>query len=120
MPLRRESPSHCSKSENGIVENEPERGIEGGVYQQPLPTMERRLGDDQRSSVGGTDRDCLEHELRARLDRGLSWREVAMVMSADEDLDAPAMERRSAALRKQWEGMKAKLRTMVKRVRAAR
>lgn len=78
-----------------------------------LRTDARDAFAELRASLSPEERELLV----LRLDRKLPWREVAMVMSADDDLDAAALERRSAALRKQWEVMKTKLRTMVQRVR---
>jgi RNA polymerase sigma-70 factor, ECF subfamily len=78
-----------------------------------LRTEARDAFAELRASLSPEERELLV----LRLDRKLPWREVAMVMSADEDLDPAALERRSAALRKQWEVMKTKLRTMVKRIR---
>lgn len=80
-----------------------------------LRTEARDAFADLRASLSPEERELLV----LRLDRRLPWREVAMVMSAEQDLDAAALERRSAALRKQWEGMKSKLRTMVQRIRRA-
>ena len=81
-----------------------------------LRTEARDAFAELRASLSPEEREILV----LRLDRRLPWRDVAMVMSADEDLDAAAIERRSAALRKQWETMKTKLRTMVQRVRGER
>lgn len=44
-----------------------------------------------------------------RVDRGLAWREIAQVLLG-EDADAAACDRRAAALRKQFERVKAELR----------
>lgn len=63
-------------------------------------------------------RDSLSAEeqelLILRVDRKLAWREIAQI-TGDDDLDAAAVERRSAALRKRFETLKARLRDAVGR-----
>ena len=67
-------------------------------------------------------RDGLEPEDREllilRVDRKLAWRDVARIMSEDEALDAAALDRRTAALRKRFEKLKDKLRIAVERTRS--
>ncbi|HET6334786.1 MAG TPA: sigma-70 family RNA polymerase sigma factor [Polyangiales bacterium] len=47
-----------------------------------------------------------------RVDRGLSWRDLAMTMSGDVDLDDETLERESARLRKAFERVKIELKRM--------
>lgn len=64
-------------------------------------------------------KDALDPEdqelLILRIDRKLAWRDVARVMAEGDDLDDAALERYTAALRKRFEKLKAKLRGAVAR-----
>ena len=73
------------------------------------------LRTDARDALASA-RDALSPEEREllvlRIDRGLAWRDVARIMY--DDADGPALERRSAALRKRFEALKARLRAAVR------
>jgi RNA polymerase sigma-70 factor (ECF subfamily) len=49
-----------------------------------------------------------------RVDRGLEWRDLAIAMTGDADLDDTALEREAARLRKAFERVKAELKQMAK------
>jgi len=49
------------------------------------------------------------------VDRGLSFRDLAIAMSGDTSLDAPAIDREAARLRKAFERLKGELRRLAKR-----
>lgn len=50
--------------------------------------------------------------LMLRVDQRLSWQDVARVMSEEESLDAAALNRKAAALRQQFQRIKAHLRSL--------
>lgn len=52
--------------------------------------------------------------LTLRVDRGLPWRELAQVFAEGDDavLDAAALERQAAALRKRYERLKRRIRAL--------
>ena len=50
-----------------------------------------------------------------RVDREMSWRDVAITMSGDEELDGEALEREAARLRKAFERVKRELKAMAER-----
>ena len=50
-----------------------------------------------------------------RVDRGMSWRDLALTMSGDVELDEPAIARESARLRKAFERVKSELKAMAER-----
>jgi RNA polymerase sigma-70 factor (ECF subfamily) len=50
-----------------------------------------------------------------RVDRGLSFRESAMVLSGDVSLDDASLQRESARLRKSFERLKSELRRLAER-----
>ena len=64
-------------------------------------------------------RDSLPEEdqvlLMLRVDRGLAWEELARVVLAADDADADALERESARLRKRFQLVKEKLKSLAKR-----
>jgi RNA polymerase sigma-70 factor (ECF subfamily) len=49
-----------------------------------------------------------------RVDRGLAWRDLAIAMTGDADLDDAALDREAARLRKAFERVKAELKQMAK------
>jgi RNA polymerase sigma-70 factor (ECF subfamily) len=49
-----------------------------------------------------------------RVDRGLAWRDLAIAMTGDADLDDEAIEREAARLRKAFERVKGDLKRMAK------
>jgi len=51
-----------------------------------------------------------------RINRGLGWREIAQVMSEDEDRSAAAIDKLAAALRKRFERLKTELRVKAAKV----
>ena len=64
-------------------------------------------------------RDSLSEEdrllLLLRVDRGLSWNEVARVLSDDEALDEPGLAKEAARHRKRYQLVKDRLREMARR-----
>jgi RNA polymerase sigma-70 factor (ECF subfamily) len=50
-----------------------------------------------------------------RVDRGMSWRELAITMAGDVDLDDETVERESVRLRKAFERLKGELKRMAQR-----
>jgi RNA polymerase sigma-70 factor (ECF subfamily) len=80
-----------------------------------LRTAARDALAEVRDGLDPEDRELLI----LRVDRKLGWREVARILSEDEDLGAAALERRSAALRKRFEKLKEKLRIAVERTRSS-
>lgn len=49
-----------------------------------------------------------------RVDRGMAWRDLAITMTGDAELDDVALEREAARLRKAFERVKAELKAMAK------
>ena len=47
-----------------------------------------------------------------RVDRGLDWNEAAQVMAGEATMDGPDLARASARLRKQFERIKQRIRTL--------
>jgi RNA polymerase sigma-70 factor (ECF subfamily) len=76
-----------------------------------LRTAARDALAEVRDSLDPEDRELLI----LRIDRGLAWRDVARITSDGDDLDAAALTRRSAALRKRFEKLKDRLRAAVTR-----
>jgi RNA polymerase sigma-70 factor (ECF subfamily) len=78
-----------------------------------LRTSARDAFAELRASLDSVDAELLI----LRIDRRLPWRDVARVLGDGEDLDAAALDRRSAALRKRFEVLKVRLRAVMAAVR---
>ncbi len=74
-----------------------------------LRTAARDALAEFRASLTPADAELLI----LRLDRRLPWRDVARILTDHEALDDAALDRRSAALRKRFEGLKVRLRAAV-------
>lgn len=103
-PIRRGRMVHLSQAPEVVLQTRFGRTMTAPHLRSEVKSQVRRL----RMALDPDDQTILT----LRIDRGMSWREVAMVMAGT---DAPETEvaRQSAALRKRFERLKVRLKSLV-------
>ena len=103
-PARRGRMVHLSQAPEVFLQTQLGRTVTAPHLRSEVKSQVRRL----RMALDPDDQTILT----LRVDRGMSWREIAMVMAGT---DAPETEvaRQSAALRKRFERLKLRLKSLV-------
>jgi RNA polymerase sigma-70 factor (ECF subfamily) len=105
-----------------VAQRRPERNLalsQAGSVSQAVERVRSATQIHQRTDVKDRVRalrEQLEPDdqmlLLLRVDRDLSWRDTAIAMCSEQELDDAAIEREAAKLRKRFERVKADLRRM--------